>query len=292
MVVVYPFQTSTDIKAGVGQNAAQVFVQQINTDGGLDAVEGPPNTPREQYLTYARKLNADYYVSGYMTPLGNGVSLVEQVVSTRSGTIVYGQTAQIDSFLDATAQATLVHNGIVSLEQQMSDAYQNAQAQATAPPTSSGNQANISRGIAGLAGLFKHKTAATAAPSPKPSKGMLVARVNGHLPASDLNLATTELYNALAAHYNSKLTNASGANLAQNATAICGSDRDNAIATGTASATSERHGLFTHTQYQFALDVYACFGAELGHSNGTGGSMAAAIKSAVDAYAKTHPNNG
>jgi hypothetical protein len=31
-----------------------------------------------------------------------GVSLVEQVVSTRSGTMVFGQTAQIQSFEDAS----------------------------------------------------------------------------------------------------------------------------------------------------------------------------------------------
>ena len=293
MVVVFPFETSTDLKAGSGQNAAQVFVDQMNADGGLDTIQAPATVKRADYLSYAKNLNADYYVTGYLTPLGNGVSLVEQVVSTRSGTIVYGKTAQIDSFLDATAQATSVHDGIVALEQQMSAAYSQAQAQATSTPMPN-NQANISRGIAGLAGLFKHKAKETPAPSAaKPSKGVLVAHVAGALPAADLNRATTDLFNALDAHYNARLTNASGENLAKSADGICGKERNNTIATGTASATSSRHGLLgSRVEYKFVLSVYTCFGAKLAESAATGGSMSSAVRGAVDNYAKSHPDNG
>lgn len=293
MVVVFPFETSTDLKAGSGQNAAQVFVDQMNADGGLDTIQAPASVKRGDYLTYAKNLNADYYVTGYMTPLGNGVSLVEQVVSTRSGTIVYGKTAQIDSFLDATAQATSVHDGIVALEQQMSDAYTQAQAQATSTPMPN-NQANIGKGIAGLAGLFKHKPKETPAPAgAKPSKGVLVAHVGGALPAADLNRATTDLFHALDAHYNARLTNASGENLSKSADGICGKDRNNTIATGTASASSSRHGLLgTRVEYKFVLNVYTCFGAKLAEATGTGGSMSSAVRGAVDNYAKSHPDNG
>ncbi len=129
LVIVFPFDTSTDIKPGTGENAAQVFMNQMNADGGIDTIEGPASVKRADYPTYAHSVHADYYVAGYMTPLGNGVSLVEQVVSTLSGTIVFGQTAQIESIQDATAQATYIHDGIVAREQEISDAYTSAQAQ-------------------------------------------------------------------------------------------------------------------------------------------------------------------
>jgi TolB-like protein len=258
LVVVYPFETSSDIKAGVGQNAAQLFVQQINADGGLDAIAAPSTVARTNYASYAKSLNADYYVTGYMTPLAGGVSLVEQVVSTRDGTIVFGKTAQIDSFLDATAQATSVHDGIVALEQQMSDAYNAAQAEATSTPMPN-NQANLTKGLSGLAGLFKHKGKATPAPaSAKPAKGVLVTHVGGSLPASDLQHATTALYDAMQTRFNARLTNAGGENLAKTADGICGSDRDNTIATGTASAVVTHHTFGSRTQYTFVLDVYTC----------------------------------
>jgi hypothetical protein len=292
MVVVFPFDASSDIKPGTGQAAAQLFTQQMNADGGVDTIQGPASVKRSDYLTYAKNLDADYYVSGYMTPIGNGVSLVEQVVSTRSGTIVYGQTAQIDSFQDATAQATSIHDGILSLEKQISDAYTQAQAQATSTPMPK-NQANIGQGIQGLANLFKKRGKATPPPpAAKPSKGVLVVRVGGALPTSDLSKATNELYTALQTHYNARLTAASPQNVAQAADGICGTDRNNTIASGTASAKLVHHALGSRAQYTFLLDVYTCFGAKLAESTGTGDSIASAIRSAVADYITNHPNNG
>ena len=128
LVVVYPFEASSDIKADVGQRAAQLFVQQMNAAGGIDTILSPATVKRADYLTNARKLNADYYVAGYMTPLGEGVSLVEQVVSTQSGTITYGATAQIVSFEDATSQAVMIHDAIEAREKSLSAAYAAARA--------------------------------------------------------------------------------------------------------------------------------------------------------------------
>ncbi len=292
LVVVYPFDTSSEIKGGTGEAAAHLFVQQMNADGGLDTTEGPPTTKRSDFLTYAHGIDADYYVSGYMTPLGNGVSLVEQVVSTRSGTIVYGQTAQIESFQDASAQATQIHDGIMQLEKQISDAYTSAQAQSTATPMAN-NQANLSQGLSGLSNLFKKKGKETPAPATsKPSKGVFVVHVGGSLPSGDLSKATNELYSALAYHYNVHLTNASPQNLSKEADGICGTDRNNTIASGTASATVSHHGLGSRAQYTFTLAVYTCFGARLAQSSGTADSLASAVRTAVDGYASAHPSNG
>ncbi len=292
LVVVFPFDTSTDLKPGTGQNAAQLFVQQMNADGGVDTLLAPATVKRATFLTYARGVNADYYVSAYMTPLGNGVSLVEQVVSTRSGAIVYGQTAQISSFEDATAQATMIHDGIISLEKQISDAYNGAAAQATATPLPN-NQANLSQGIAGIAGLFKHKAKETPVPaSLKPSKGILVVHVDGALPATDLSQATSTLYSALGTRYNVRMASAPSLNLTQAADSICGTDRNNTIASGTASAKMVHRGLGNHPQYTFVLGVYTCFGAKLAQTTGTGDSLASAVRVAVEDYAAAHPQNG
>jgi len=291
LVVVFPFDAGADIKPGTGEAAAQLFTQQMNADGGLDTIEAPTTVKRADYYKYATSVNADYYVAGYMTPLGNGVSLVEQVVSTRSGTIVYGQTAQIESFQDATAQATMIHDGITALEKQISDAYSSAAAQATSTPLPN-NQANLTQGIAGIAGLFKHKGKETPVPvAAKPSKGILVAHIGGALPASDLSKATTDLYSALGTHYNVRMTNAPALNISKEADGICGADRNNTIATGTASAKLTHHGLGSRAEYTFVLSVYTCFGAKLAESTGTGGSLTTAVRTAVDNFASSHPQN-
>ena len=292
MVVVFPFQTSSELKPDTGGRAAQLFVQQINGAGGIDAINGAPNIQRTGYLSYAQKLQADYYVTGYMTPLGAGVSLVEQVVSTQDGTIVYGNTAQIDSFDDASAQAIQIHGFILSQEQADADRYAAAQAESTASAPPSGNQANFSKGISDIAGLFKRRGQT---PKPvavvKPAKGVLVVHASGSVPEDDLNRATSVLYTNLNTHFNAHMTTAQPANVSTAADGICGASRDNTIATGSLSATVARHGLTSRTQWTFKLDTYTCFGAKLTENAAVSDSLDGAVKAAVEAYAAAHPEN-
>lgn len=293
IIVVYPFGASSDIPATEGAKAADLFVQVMNNDGGLDAIGAPSSIKKDDYLSYARKVDADYYVTGYMTPLGNGVSLVEQVVSTQSGTMIFGQTAQIDSFADASSQAITIHDGIIAQENAFKQQYKEAQATATATPLPN-NQANLGKGLAGLAGLFKRNksdnTKAVVAVT-KPSKGVIVAHVSGSVPEKNLSAATSALSAALNRYYNTSSTNVSGQYVSRQADTICGRDRNNSIATGTLSAKSYRRGLSSHTDWTFVLDVYTCWGAKLSEESATAGSLKDAVDHAVDAYAKTHPEN-
>lgn len=294
IIVVFPFGTSSEIPADNGVKAANLFVQVMNSSGGLDAIGAPATIKQANYLGYARTVNADYYVTGYMTPLGEGVSLVEQVVSTRSGTMVFGQTAQIDSFEDASSQAITVHDGIMAQEQAFKKQYTEAQATSTPTPLPN-NQANLTKGLSGLAGLFHRKgktSSTTAAAVTKPDKGVLVAHVNGSVPENNLNSATSELYYALNGYYNTHMTNATGLNMSKAADGICGTNRNNTIATGTLSATTTRHGLSSRTDWTFNLAVYTCWGAKLAEQSATAGSLKDAVGGAVTAYAQAHPENG
>lgn len=293
IIVVYPFGASSDIPAGDGGKASDLFVQVMNNDGGLDAIGAPATVRKDDYLSYARKVDADYYVTGYMTPLGNGVSLVEQVVSTRSGTMIFGQTAQIDSFADASSQAIAIHDGIVAQENAFKQQYQEAQATATATPLPN-NQANLGKGLAGLAGLFRHNRGGNkklAVAVTKPNKGVIVAHVTGAIPEKNLASATSALTSALDRFYHTTSTPVSGQQVSAQANNICGRNRDNSIATGTLSAKSYRRGFALHTDWTFVLDVYTCWGAKLSEQSATATSLKDAVDGAVEAYAKAHPQN-
>jgi hypothetical protein len=228
-----------------------------------------------------------------MTPLGEGVSLVEQVVSTQSGTITYGATAQIASFEDATSQAIMIHDAIASRERSLADAYKTATAEATSTPAPKQNQADLKRGFSDIVGLFHRGGKATPTPAvaAKPSKGIFVVKVNGHLPSADLNKATGELYAALNTHYNVHMSNSPGANLKAEADGICGTERNNTIATGTVSAELTRHGLGSRTEYTFVLSVYTCWGAKLAEHTGKAGSLSSAVAQAVAAFTEASPQN-
>ncbi len=279
------------MRSDTGTRTAQLYISQMNAAGGVDALQGPATVKRANYLDYAKSLTAAYYVAGYMTPLGGGVSLVEQVVDTSTGTIILAATAQIQSFEDATSQAITIRDGIVAREQSKAQAFAEASAQATPAPLAS-NEANIGGGIAGL---FKHRGRQTPDPQAtaivKPAKGIFVVRVGGSSSSVLLNDATSALYAALNQHYAARKTH-SGGDAAKLANTICGADRNNTVATGTLSSKSVRRGFFSRTQYGFVLDVYTCFGARLAETSGDGDSVQSAVSAAVAAYVADHPQNG
>lgn len=289
LVVVFPFDVSSDLKPQTGAQAAQLFVTQMNNAGGVDAINAPP-TKRSDYLQYAKKLNADYYVAGFMTPLGDGVSLLEQVVETIGGTMLFGQTAQIQSLQDAAAQAVTIRDGIVQRENSLAAPVAQTSTQSTPAPLPS-NEANIG---SFASKIFHHAGKGPTGPKiaiVKPRKGIFVVRMSGTLPGSRLTQATDDLYAALNQRFNAKMTAASNANVSKEANAICGVHRDNTIATGTVTTKSVRHGIFSRTQYEVGLTVYTCFGPKLSESAGSGTSLRGAVSAAVNAYAEQHPNN-
>lgn len=291
ILVVFPFNISSDLQAGSGEQAAALFVQAINAAGGVDAISAPATIAKTGYQSYARSHKGDYYLAGYMTPLSGGVSLVEQVVSVDTGTIVFGYTAQIETLADATSQAANIRTGILEREQSMASHLSQAPTQATPTPLP-GNQANIGH-LAG--GLFKRRPRATPTPVPtavvKPQKGVFVVPVGGSEPASALSSATSQLFYAVDHHFIARMGAGTASTAAQRADAICGSNRDNTVATGMLSSKTSKHGFRTETQYAFTLYVYTCFGARLAEAAGQGDSADKAIKAAVDAYAKAHPQN-
>jgi hypothetical protein len=169
-VIVYPFvPTGASVDREAGSRLATILAEQMSNSGKVRVIPPPPATDRADYLKTALANNADYYVTGYLTPLGDAVAVVEQVVSTTTGIVVFSQTAQIKTYSDAAGQGddlgTFIYNhanrGLVAI--------------GTAPPQSSPTPAPSSGPQANLTSLLNRKKgkksapAPTAAPTPVPS---------------------------------------------------------------------------------------------------------------------------
>ncbi len=90
VVVVYPLTTSgATTKNDAGADIAVLLANRLAQLGGLTVKPYTPGTQRADYLSAALKEGADYYVTGFLAPVGAEVSIIVQVVSTSSGTIVY-----------------------------------------------------------------------------------------------------------------------------------------------------------------------------------------------------------
>lgn len=293
-VLVYPFDVTGELKADAGSAIAQIFDQQFVSAGGLSVLPTPNGIKRADFLTNARGLKADYYISGYLTPVGDGAALVMQVVSVQSGIMVYTKTSQIFTAQDASAQAFVARQVMFDRSGVTAVAADTTQASTPAPTASQGAQVSLG-GIGSLFGLFHHNKVqvgpkTVVAEADKPTRIAIVSPVGGTAGSAALAEATGLLRPTLDRYFKTAVASAT-VDGGKNASAICGSNRNATVTTGTLS--QQRVGRFrSHTDSTFTLIVYTCFGATLYTGDpAKADSIKGAINAAVDAYAKDHSEN-
>lgn len=289
-VLIYPFdvQSGTDPKIGIA--IAQILSQEMKAAGGLNVLPLAQHVARTDFLANAHQQHADFYVSGYVTPIGNAASVVEQVVSVDSGVILFSQTAQVFSVADVASQSLQARSQILAFTNRGTQNIQSQTSNTPAPSASNGAQVKLGGLSSIVDSVFHHRGGATPAPEAviKPARGVIVAPVSssGAVADKDLTNATNELYFAMSRKYNAAVTPVKG-NVAQTADSICGAQRNNTIATGTLTENIPKHG----KEVDFTLRVYTCFGVVLDTQTGKGNNLKTAVDAAVAAYATAHPDN-
>ncbi len=113
VIVVYPLTSTGGTPAEIGGNIAILLSTKLEQLGGLTVKPYTPGTDRPQYLSAALAIGADYYITGFLTPVGNDVSLITQVVSTHSGSIVYSTTQVVRTYGDVIGQADDLRTAIL-----------------------------------------------------------------------------------------------------------------------------------------------------------------------------------
>lgn len=291
-VLIYPFDTASDLNSSVGTRIATIFSHAFTQSGHVNVLPVPSGVARTSFLTYARAHKADYYISGYVTPIGNSASVVVQVVSVQDGIIAYAQTTQVTNYNDATSAALASHDAIMQLSGTNVDVT-TSEAPSSAPsaaPTTNGANFNLGH-------LFTHHTTtarvATPTPPTRPDRGIILLAVHGtsSVPSADFVRATQLLQRDLATHFAVRSGGSAPANLTTAADAVCGADRDNTIATGTL-AMQHVSGIRPRSKSVFTLQVWTCFGDMLYTTTESDFDTAQAITNAVSDYVLAHPSNG
>jgi TolB-like protein len=167
VVVIYPFTVAGNTSSTAtqtGGNVALLLANRLSELGGVDVKPFTPGTVRADYLTAATAQNADYYVTGFLTPIGSEVSLITQVVSTYAGTVIWSSTVSIKTYGDALGQVDTMRAAILA------HAGRSLSAIAAQPPPASTPQPETSdaAGLNLTKALGRHHRAVTEA-SPSPS---------------------------------------------------------------------------------------------------------------------------
>jgi hypothetical protein len=295
-VLVYPFDVQTGADPKLGTAIAEIIAQEMGAGGSLVVLPVPMGVKRADFLSHAREQHADFYISGYVTPVGDAAAVVEQVVSVDSGVIMFSQTAQVQSVSDVASQSLQARSQILAFLGRATQSMQAPPPNGTPQPqTTNGAQVPL-KGISGIVdSVFHHHSASPtpAARAVKPSRGIYVVPPTVAAPpapgvtAAELTSTSNELFFALQHYYTAQMA-AATADVSGSANTICGSNRNNTIATGTISQVVPKRGRTVST---FVLSVYACFGARLEQLTGTGETVKQAVDAAVASYAAAHPDN-
>lgn len=166
-VVVFPLTVNGDAQKDSGNRLAVLIAQQM-AENGVKVVAPTPGTQRKDFLDVARQLGCDYYVTGFITPLGQEVTVVEQVVSTISGTVVFSNSAQLLTYADANGQGALLAGAVLRHAGRGLASLGEAPANVSTPAPKESNEAN-------LTGIFKRKPKAKAKASPSASPAAAAA---------------------------------------------------------------------------------------------------------------------
>lgn len=161
-VMVYPFSANgSTLDREASSRLATIIATQMANTGRVTVIAAPPGTERKDYLTAARRAGADYYVAGFISPLGDGVSVVEQVVGTGSGIVLFSSTAQLSTYADAAGQGDNLALFVAG------HANRGLAAIGTPPPAPSPSAQPTQAAQANLGRIFGRRRRAT--PTPKPS---------------------------------------------------------------------------------------------------------------------------
>ena len=229
VLVVFPFAGTGATPPELGAQLSAKIAAEITSLGGIKVVLGSPSTKPADYRSAAQKAGADLYFSGSIVPVFTSYSAIEQLVSTRTGTVAWSVMFQFRSIDDVTGQGSRVRDVLLA-------------AQATPSPGGTGIE--------------------LITPSPPPPlSGFAVLPLAGSAFDADRQSATQALVTALQQHgYNVSLVNGSATqDPAGNSVVLCTRTGAQTLITGTLDTNSvATPGAAGQTSARVALQLYDC----------------------------------
>ena len=226
-VIVYPLSASaTVVDPEAGSRIATLLATQLAVGGGIRVIAPTPGTERKDFLTAARAAGATYYVTGFVTPLGNGASIVAQVVSTQSGIVAFSSTSQVSSYSEISSQGDDLRASIIAHANRNAQAFV-PPAPAAAPAATPDVQPSTGGADVSIGGLFhKRKSASAPAVALAPLNATLaVLAVGGSADADQRVLAAQAISQSL--QHNGRV--ATGVTDAAPSKAVCASSKASAM---------------------------------------------------------------
>jgi TolB-like protein len=112
-LVVYPFSVTGSAPAELGKDISDQIAGEVGALGGIAIVKGAAGAKPTDYRAAAQAAGAEYYFSGSIAPVFNRYSAIEQLVSTRTGTVMWGVSIQFRTLADIAGEGRRIHDELV-----------------------------------------------------------------------------------------------------------------------------------------------------------------------------------
>jgi hypothetical protein len=202
IVVVYPLIVSSGAP-DLGASVSFALSAEVARKGDVVVKPTAGVTTQSDYLVTARKLGADYYVAGFAsTTIGTQISAIVQLVSTKSGIVVWRTTGTYKAPTDALLSGDELHDAILQFGSLSVGSYG---AFGLAPPSPSPSPARTARPVvppafAAPANPAVPPSLARVIPSAPTGPRVLVADIEGTAESAVRRYASLAIIRSLATY--------------------------------------------------------------------------------------------
>ena len=113
ILVVFPFTVGPSTPEIDGGDITDRIAAEIAALGGLKIVRGSATAKPTEYRAEARAAGADLFFTGSVAPVGSSYSAIEQLVTTRGGTVVWSTTMNFHTVADIRGEGTRIHDEVL-----------------------------------------------------------------------------------------------------------------------------------------------------------------------------------
>jgi TolB-like protein len=115
-VVVFPFSVGDAVPANLAGDVANKIANELSAAGpGITVIHGDPGAKLRDFRTLADAAGADAYLTGSIVSVGaNNYAGIEQLVSARSGVLVWSNSISFRSIDDIVGAGQTLHDLLVN----------------------------------------------------------------------------------------------------------------------------------------------------------------------------------
>ncbi|HEY5350081.1 MAG TPA: hypothetical protein VIJ64_10115 [Candidatus Lustribacter sp.] len=144
-LVLFPFREAKGLDPRYGTDYVTKLAGVLTAAAAVKVVLGDPATAPTDYLHATKADGGDYYLTGFVAPPANGAqAVIEQLVSARSGTIVWSATAHIANDQDILNQGPVIQGALLTYATRGYFAILNPTPKPVARPTAAPKKNSIS----------------------------------------------------------------------------------------------------------------------------------------------------